>query len=457
MSIWQPDLTSSPRPIYRAIADALAADIHRGTLDAGIRLPTQRELAHDLGLTVSTVTRGYAEAERRGLITSHVGRGTFVRPPTCLPDDLPDERRGIELNINSMMPHDHGDELGRALDGLVSRTGLERLLGYQPFGGAERHRVTGAAWMARRGLETPIDRVLLTAGAQHAMEVTFATIARRGDLVLTEELTYSGMKALSNHLGFHVRGLPMDADGLRPDAFEDACRAGASALYTMPTLQNPTGTMMSEGRRREVAAIAARHDVVIVEDDSYGFYATNSDVPPLASMTSGPSYFISSVSKSLVPGVRIGYLLVPAGMGARVNAAIFASTVMASPLTAELVGAWIDDGLADRIVEWKRREIVTRQALARQLLPVELLSGHRSSPHLFLTLPAPWRAPDFVAQARARGVGITAAEEFVVGRTVAPHAVRICLGMPTRSSLTDGLSILADMLIAPPEPSGLVV
>jgi len=174
-------------------------------------------------------------------------------------------------------------------------------------------------------------RVLLTAGAQHAMEVTFATIARRGDLVLTEELTYSGMKALSNHLGFHVRGLPMDADGLRPDAVEDACRAGASALYTMPTLQNPTGTIMCEGRRREVAAIAARHDVAIVEDDRYGFYATNSDVPPLASMASGPSYFISRVSKSLVPGVRIGYLLVPAGMGARVNAAIFASTVMASP------------------------------------------------------------------------------------------------------------------------------
>ena len=293
MSIWQPDLTASPRPIYRAIADALAADIHCGALDAGARLPTQRDLAHDLGLTVTTVTRGYAEAERRGLITSHVERGTFVRPTTCLPDDLSQEGRGIELSVNSMMPHDHGDELGRALDGLVSRTGLERLLGYQPFGGAERHRVTGAAWMARRGLETPLDRVLLTAGAQHAMEVTFATIARRGDLVLTEELTYSGMKALSNHLGFHVRGLPMDADGLRPDAFEDACRAGASALYTMPTLQNPTGTIMSEGRRREIASIAARHDVVIVEDDSYGSFVTN-HAPPLASLASGPSYFISA-------------------------------------------------------------------------------------------------------------------------------------------------------------------
>ena len=293
-SWWQPDLTSSPRPIYRAIADALAADIHRGALDAGARLPTQRDLAHELGLTVTTVTRGYAEAERRGLITSHVGRGTFVRPPTCLPDDLSGESREIELSVNSMMPHDHGDELCGALDGLVSRTGLERLLGYQPFGGAERHRATGAAWMARRGLETPLDRVLLTAGGQHAMEVTFATIARRGDLVLTEELTYTGMKALSNHLGFRVRGLPMDADGLRPDTFEDACRAGASALYTMPTLQNPTGTIMSEGRRREIAAIAARHDVAIVEDDSYGFYAPPDDAPPLSSIASGHSYFISS-------------------------------------------------------------------------------------------------------------------------------------------------------------------
>ena len=455
--MWQPDLTSNPRPIYRAIADALGADIQRGALDAGSRLPTQRDLAHDLGLTVTTVTRGYAEAERRGLITSHVGRGTFVRSPTCLPNDLPDESRGIELSVNSMMPREHGAELGQALDGLVSRTGLERLLGYQPFGGAERHRVTGAAWIARRGLDTPVDRVLLTAGGQHAMEVTFATIARRGDLVLTEELTYSGMKALANHLGFRVRGLPMDADGLRPDAFEDACKAGASALYTMPTLQNPTGTIMSEARRLDIAAIAARYDVPIVEDDSYGSYADDDDAPPLASLAAGPSYFISSVSKSIVPGVRIGYLRVPDGMAERVNAAIFASTVMASPLTSELVGVWIDAGLGDRVVAWKRREIAVRQTLARRLLPAELLGGHPSSPHLYLTLPAPWRAPDFVAQARARGVGITAAEEFVVGRAVAPHAVRICLGMPERSALERGLAILAEILIARPEPRGLAV
>ena len=197
--------------------------------------------------------------------------------------------------------------------------------------------------------------------------------------------------------------------------------------------------------------------MAIVEDDSYGFYATRDDAPPLASLASGPSYFISSVSKSIVPGVRIGYLRVPEGMGERINAAIFASTVMASPLTAELVGAWIGDGLGDRVVEWKCREIAARQTLARRLLPAQLLVGDRTSPHLFLTLPAPWRAPDFVAQARARGVGITAAEEFVVGRAVAPHAVRVCLGMPTRASLERGLSILADMLVTPPEPRGLAV
>lgn len=287
------------------------------------------------------------------------------------------------------------------------------------------------------------------------MEVTFATIVRRGDLVLTEALTYSGMKALASHLGFRIQGLPMDADGLRPDAFEDACRTGACALYTMPTFQNPTGTVMTQERRREIATIAARHDVTIVEDDSYGFYLD--DAPPLVTVATGPSYYITSASKSIVPGARVGYLRVPEGMAARVKAAIFASTVMASPLTAELVSAWIQSGLADRVVGWKRRETATRHTLARRLLPTELIASHPASPHVFLSLPEPWRAPDFVAQARTRGVALNAAEEFVVGRAEAPHAVRVCLGMPTRQALEQGLKTLADMLTAPPEPSGLAV
>lgn len=455
MSIWQPELADRPRPIYRAIADALETDIQSGALDGGTQLPTQRELAHDLGLTVTTVTRAYAEAERRGLISSHVGRGTFVRPRTCLPHGAVDEAELVDLSVNAMMPRDHGAELGRAMDGLVARAGLDHVLGYQPFGGALRHRTIGADWIVRHQLAASPDRVLITAGAQHAMEVTFATITRRGDLVLTEELTYTGMKALAHHLGFHVRGLPMDADGLCPEAFEAACRSGASALYTLPTLQNPTGVIMPLSRRQKIASIAERYGVAIVEDDSYGLYAEHE--PSLASLAPEQSYFITSVSKSLVPGVRLGYLHVPEGMADRVNAAIFASTVMASPLSAELVATWIETGLADRIVAWKRGEVAIRQAMARRLLPSDLLGGHPTSPHLFLTVPAPWRAPDFVAQARARGVRVSAGEEFVVGRAVAPHAVRICLGMPSRSGLERALLTLADLLGAPPEPRFLTV
>lgn len=456
--MWAPDLTATPRPIYRAIADALAADIRGGALEAGARLPTQRDLAHVLGLTVTTVTRGYAEAERRGLITSHVGRGTFVRPSVPAPPahDWRAKQAVVEMSVNALMPHEHAAELGGGLDGLTSRAGFGKLLGYQPSAGCERHRAAGASWLARRGIETSVDRVVLTAGAQHAMAVIFAAVARRGDLVLTEELTYSGMKALANHLGFHIRGLPMDDQGLRLDAFEAACRAGASALYTMPTLQNPTGIVMSPERRQAIADIAARHDVVLVEDDSYGFFLD--DPPPLSAHATGPTYYISSVSKSIVPGVRIGYVHVPEGMTERINAAVFASTVMASPLTAELVSDWIDQGLADRVVAWKRSEIAARQALARQLLPVSLLSGVSPiSPHLWLPLPEPWRGPDFVAQARARGVAVNGAEEFIVGRVEAPHAVRVCLGMPSLPELRHGLETLADMLNAPPEPFGLAV
>ena len=248
----------------------------------------------------------------------------------------------------------------------------------------------------------------------------------------------------------------MDGDGLRPDAFEDACRLGsAKALYTMPTLHNPVGCVMPEGRRQEIAAIADRYGVPIVEDDSYGFLVP--DVKPIAAFSPNV-YYLVGTSKSLAASLRIGFVLSPSDMVDRLTAAVSSTTFLASPPMAEVVAQWIFDGTANRIMEWKRREVAARQEIVRSILGRFDYRSHPMAQHVWLELPDPWCCDDFVSNAKMRGVLVSPAEIFVAGRATPPYAVRITLGsVPDRETLTRGLTALAEILDAPPKPCKAVI
>src|SRR5262249_33988488 len=185
------------------------------------------------------------------------------------------------------------------LSRLAERPGLSALLGYQPATGLKRHRAAGAAWVAQSGLAVDTKQVLICTGALHAMTVVFSTLTNPGDSVFTESLTYPGMKNLAHLLHLRLKGLPTDDQGIIPEAFEKACRVEtARILYTIPTIQNPLGTVMPEVRRREIADIAVRHGVAIVEDDVHSFMLP-SQPPPLSSFAPENSYYVLSTSKSI--------------------------------------------------------------------------------------------------------------------------------------------------------------
>jgi DNA-binding transcriptional MocR family regulator len=261
---------------------------------------------------------------------------------------------------------------------------------------------------------------------------------------------------LASLLHLKLCGLPLDADGLRPDAFKAACRSSSPrALFCMSTLQNPTGITMPASRRQELAAIARACDVPVLEDDVNGFLPEN-PVPPIASFAPEHTFYITGTSKSLAPGLRIGYVVPPAHQVAQVSSTIEATTWFTAPLSAEVVTQWIETGEADAIASWKRAETAVRHAMALKILG-RWLPESPVSFHLWLPLPKPWRAESFVAQARSRGVVINSAEEFLVSREGTPHAVRVCLGATlSRSRLEDGLGRLAELLAAPPRTSPMV-
>ena len=470
MTIWAPDLADAQGPIYRSIADALARDVESGELQAGDRLPTLRELARRLDVNVMTVSRAYKEAARRGLVEGEVGRGTFVRrpPPAVgrLAQMVPQAGSAsggsagpdlIDFHFNLPAPDPSILDVETVLAELAGGAGRELLFSGYTTTGLPDHRAAGAEWLRRFGVEADPARVVVCGGGQHAMTLAFATLTRPGDLVATSELTYPGMKGLANVLGLRLHGLPMDEEGLLPDAFETVCaRGGVKVLYVMPTVHNPTGVVLPEERRHALVESARRHGVTLVEDDTYG-YLCPEPPPSLASLAPELVYFLASTAKNLTPGLRIGYLLAPFSESSpdlaveRLAANIAATSWMAAPLMAEIAARWIRDGSADRMLEWKRREACARRRSFDRIVGVET-DGYPGASHVWLRLPSPWRCADFVAQARQRGVALTPSEAFVVGRAEAPHAVRVCLGTPrTRDEVKRGLAVLADMLAGSPD------
>lgn len=442
MTMWLPELDGRKRPVYRAIADAIDEDVQKGTLRAGTRLPPHRDLADRLGVTVTTITRAYTEATRRGLIAGHVGRGTFIRG-TAQTDDEPQDGP-LDLSINILMPD---KEVAVLEKHLFARRVLPwtQLLGYVPARGHFRHRQAMAAWLSTCGFLADPERIVLTAGAQHAVAVALTAVTKPGDTLLVEELTYSGARLLAQQIGLRLRGIAMDAEGLRPEALEAAIRATrARVLYCMPRLQNPTSAVMPERRRRQLAAIAEKQKLVVIEDDTYGFLSPERE--PLAALLPARTIFVTSLSKSLFPGLRLGCAVPPASLVDKVTSAVWATMINTSPIGADIMSSWIEDGTAARIADWKRHEIAARQQMARRLLQGERLQTQPSSPHIWLQLPAKWDSDTFTAHARSRGVVVNAAHEFAV-TDVHPRGIRLCVGTPrTRAGLEQALSRVADTL-----------
>ncbi|MGF1609691.1 MAG: PLP-dependent aminotransferase family protein [Kiloniellales bacterium] len=448
-----PNLEARSGPRYLAIADALAGDIAQGRLKPGERLPTHRDLGWKLGVTVGTVSRAYAEAERRGLISGEVGRGTYVRDLGSQQSHtiLTESAAGAEtVNLNFAFPPPDGLEpaIGPTLEALARDPLLPSLLDYSPHAGLERHRAAGAEWIGRSGLQVTADRVVVTAGAQNAILVSLAATTRPGDRVACDQLTYSGMQVVARLLGLRLEGLPSDDHGMRPDAFEAACRHGdLKAVYLVPTVHNPTTVTMPLQRRRALAETARAHGVAIIEDDIFALLAQQPVPPPVSSLAPDCSYFLTSLSKTIAPGLRIGYVAGPPGARDRLAAAVRAASWAATPLTAEIATRWIGDGTADRIMAARKAEAAARCEIALRILGRWQPACPPGSIFLWLPLPEPWRASDFALAAQRRDVAVTPAEACAVGRPDVPAAVRVSLGPPRdRIELERGLRALARLL-----------
>lgn len=465
MTILASNITNRSGPKYLAIAAAIAEAISKGDLAAGEKLPPQRNLAYDLGVTLGTITRAYDEIKRRGLVGGEVGRGTYVlsreenKKSAMFFRTRASEGNVIDFTHATPISGPEGEMMARTLAELSREPDLNVLMNYQILSDLTEHLMAGASWLEYCGVTAHPDRLAITSGAQHGILTTLMAITKPGDTILAEELSYPGFIHTVRLLGLKLEPVAMDEHGLIPDALEEAVqRTGARLLYCLPNNQNPTSRTMPEYRVRDLAASIEKLNILVMEDDVWGGL-TDRTAPPLVNLCPDQVFHITSLSKAMAGGLRIGFVLSPSRYVDQHRAAVRLSNWMTPPLMAEIARRWIEDGTGKELAKAQMRAASIRLGYASEALAGQALHFQPSGHFIWLELPSPWRAGDFVAAAESRGVLIQPAESFMVGRQAAPHAVRIGIG--THNAKDDtvirGANILADILNSPSIPGAVVV
>jgi DNA-binding transcriptional MocR family regulator len=451
MTIWTPHIQNSSTPLYKQVADGIEQDIFSGRLQPGDKMPTHRDLADAIGINVTTITRGYKEAEKRGLIAGTVGRGTYVASDagtsTAMVSHEPHAPGMIEMGLVNPLYHLDPD-LALGLKKLCRRRDVSALMHYSEPGGLPEHRATGADWANRFGFEVNGNSIVVCSGAQHGLTCALNGLFRPGDRIATDSLTYPGMKTLAAMLGLRLVPVEMDQSGMDADSLDRICRREQiSGLYLMPGVHNPTTTTLSESRRNALAEIVLKHGLIVIEDDAYDLTRSGEVITPISALLPDNGIYITGISKALAAGLRVGFMVVPPRYRKPVCEAILNTTWMTPPLNVELVSMWIRDGVADTIVDLKRKEAAKRFVLAGEILRDYFFAGIANGFFIWLTLPAPWRGIQFEQRMRELGVNLFGAEKFTVGDARAPAAARISLtGTKSSEELATGLQLVKRVL-----------
>ncbi|HKG55323.1 MAG TPA: PLP-dependent aminotransferase family protein [Anaerolineales bacterium] len=443
-------------PLYQQIEIYLRQGILSGSLATDTRLPASRQLAHDLGVNRLTVENAYAVLEVEGLIYSKMGSGTYVLPVhslLALPKNGPDTpwplwQQNIELQSKTakrkptdqigktVVPHAlrppisfasgigdahlfPADDFRKVLQTVMRRDGIAALDYGEPNGHAPL-RETITHILASQGLQTRAENVLITAGSQQALSLVSQLLLKPGDAILVENPTYSGALDLFRALSFEVVGIPMDGQGLQVEVLEKLLQQyHPKLIYTIPNFHNPTGTCLSTARRHQLIILADRYNIPILEDDFVGDLRYEGRTQPAlkALDPGGRVIYVSTFSKILMPGLRVGFLIAegPIYDGLvnfkRVND-LATSTLVQRALEAYVTVGRYQSHLRRSCQIFRKRRDVMLSAIQRYL-PAEIrLDPPQGGMFIWLQLPQKLSSEKLLALAWEEGVIFSPGNEF---------------------------------------------
>ncbi|GAA3736012.1 DNA-binding transcriptional MocR family regulator [Spinactinospora alkalitolerans] len=419
-------------PLYRKLARALRRTVEGGTLAVGERLPSERLLAAALAVSRTTVVAAYDELRAEGVLDSRRGSGTRVNPalaPVRSDGWVPGGRsRPIyqrlidgpsELISLSCVTAEGLPEVAEAVRDVAAEElpALMAEAGYHPRG-LPALRAAIADHHTRRGLPTRPEEIVVTTGAQQAVALVSGLYLRNGSPVLVESPSFAGCLDLLRATGADLLTAPLDFEGVDPVAVREALRErGPHLLYVMPSYHNPTGVMMSAARRREIAGLAARYGVPVLEDSAYTGMRAPDEPGPMAAFAPPEAEVVTveSLAKVGWAGLRIGWLRAPAEIAERISRRK-ALTDLGSPLLDQAVAARLIPRL-DGLALTRSRMLGERLALLEERLREALPSWTWRRPDGGSAL---WvRLPGTSAQVFAQ-IALRHGVEIVPGSVMAP-------------------------------------
>lgn len=437
-------------PVYRQIVEGIRDAVQNGRLIPGRRLPPTRALARQLGVNRNTVVAAYESLVEEGWVESHTGRGTFITASAAAGGDSPEHAgddwasgfsRAVEGplvggllsfyrhavasgNISlagsypaaELMPV---ETFGRAIKATLAERGAA-LFSYGPTAGDPELRQSIAERMRARGSVADADRIVVTQGAQQAIDLVFHAFAERDDAVVVEEPTYTGALSVLGSLGARIVGIPVDDEGMRPDLLTAALeRHRPRLVYLQPSFHNPTTAVMGEARRRELLAVAERYRVVVVEDDwAGGLRFAGSDPPTLHALDGGRRVlYIGSFSKQLLPGLRLGWIAAPSAVTERLVALKQIRDCGSSPLVQASLNTFLragglDEHLRRVVPAYRGRRDTMLAALAREFPSGTRWTRPEGGLFVWVTLPDQIDGEALFVAAQQRGVSYSKGDVF---------------------------------------------
>lgn len=453
-------------PLYRQIENYFRQAIMSGSLEPETRLPASRNLARDLGVNRITVETAYAELEADGLIFSQVGSGTYVLPPPSLTSpldsnpnklwplwqqDLQAREEVIEkVNPEEMLksaghpnPIDFSKGIGdsrlfpaedfRKVIQMVMRRDSVTALDYGEYGGYVPLRSTIAHVLTSQGLPACPENILITAGSQQALALVSQILLRPGDVILVENPTYGGALDLFRVLGMKLVGIPVDEHGMKVEQLEKIIQQHHPKLiYTIPNFQNPTGVCMSSQRRRQLIALADDWNIPILEDDFVGdLRYEGSAQPPLKGLDPGGRViYVSTFSKMLMPGLRVGFLLAEGPVYASLLRYKCANDLATSNLIQRALEAYVTVGRyqvhlrRSRQIYRKRRDAML-QAINRYFPADVHVFQPRGGLFIWLRLPEHLSSDRLLPLACEEGVAFAPGSRFFLDGSDGEHYMRL--------------------------------
>lgn len=452
-------MTIGTGPLYQRLAGAIENAIESGDLPPGEKLPPVRNLAFDIGVTVGTVSRAYALARERSLVSGEVGRGTYVLgdgaasknhdamlAPSVQPQTRNNSYSADYIRMNTTAAPDVDQQ--RLVSSLISKIAAE-----QPEDIAsyihripEHWRAAGARWLSAADWQPAKENVVPVWGAHSGLIAAIAAATLPGDRIVMDELSYAALARSASLMGRRIVTMRLGEEGTIPEEFESVCaQQHPKIAFIMHTYHNPTTATLSAEDRVKIAETARRYNVWLLEDLVYETLNPSS-LPRLAQLAPERTFAVTSLAKSVVAGARGGWVACPSHMTEKVRAAH--RLLSAEPfVTAELSARLVLEGHADEIRKRSRTRIRERIGLVRETLSGFDFKCDDFCPFIWLSLPDPWQSISFRMAAEAEDVLVDDEAEHKPLRTDHTfHRVRFGVTNPDSNGLTTGLQVLKRLL-----------